>query len=242
MYTSENINSDSQIRDIPGTAAKERKITVCKGRKAPYACRGDVIYESLLHEAGRLKIPVTIEHGKCGCGGTCLHGPFLSIPHLGIFYHRVTEAHLSLVLTETMIKGKILFPILHLDPLQSIRRDLIWEKSTGCIMAMDNSFCMVQIADYLINFHADESCGKCTPCRIGINQLKNLVGRIVRWEGPEDAVLQMESLIWLAGQASYCAFAGKASHIIMSVLSGFTEEFEIHIKEKRCPAGICKIN
>jgi len=239
MSASTNIIADSRPEAGPNTSTREAKITVCKGRKAPYACGGDTIYEGLLYEANRLKIPVIIEPAKCGCSGTCQEGPFISLPHLGLFYHQVKEAHLPVILKETIREGKILFPLLHLNPLQSIRGDFIWEKAGGCIMAMDNSYCMVQAAEYLINFHADESCGKCTPCRIGINQLKDLIARIVRGEAPDDAVLQMESLIWLAGQASYCAFAGKASHIIHAVLSNFRDEFEIHIKEKRCPAGIC---
>ncbi|MDQ1330354.1 MAG: 4Fe-4S protein [Thermodesulfobacteriota bacterium] len=241
MSASANISSDSQIRAMPGTAGKEPRITVCKGRKAPHACGGDTIYEGLIFEARRLNIQVAIEPAKCGCSGTCLKGPYLSFPHLGLYYHQVKDAHIPFILKETILNGKILFPLLHIDPLQSIRGDLIWEKESGFIMAMDNSYCMVQTAEYLINFHADESCGKCTPCRLGINQLKDLIAKIVRGEAPEDAISQMESLIWLAGQASYCAFAGKASHIILSVLSNFREEFEIHIKEKRCLAGVCKI-
>jgi (2Fe-2S) ferredoxin len=241
MTESENITSDAQIRAMPHTGVGQHKITVCKGKQAQHSCGGDVIYEALLHEANRLKIPVNVEPAKCGCTGTCIEGPFISMPHLGLFYHKVQNTHVPFILKETLLKGKILFPLLHLNPLQSISGNLIWEKTSGCIMAMDNSGCMVKTAEYLINFHADESCGKCNPCRLGINQLKDLIACIVRGEAPEDAVLRMESLIWLAGQTAYCAFAGKASHIIHSVLSGFRDEFEIHIREKRCPAGICRI-
>lgn len=241
LSASTNIISDA----IPGTGRlvsdREPKITVCKGRKAPYGCPGDTVYEGLLYESNRMNIPVIIEPAKCGCGGSCVNGPFLSLPHTGLFYHKVKESHLPVILKETVLNGKILFPLLRLDPLQSIRGDLIWEKASGCIMAMDNSYCMVQMAEYLIKFHADESCGKCTPCRLGINQLKDLISRIVRGEAPDDAVLQMESLIWLAGQAAYCAFAGKVAHIILALLSHFRDEFEIHVKEKRCQAGICMI-
>lgn len=241
MSESAKTTPDAMTGVIPDTGVMRPKITVCKGRQAPYSCGGDDIYEALLYEANRLKIQVVIEQAKCGCSGECLEGPFISMPHLGLFYHKVKTAHIPFILKETIMQGKIIFPILHLNPLQSISGDLIWEKTTGCIMAMDNSCCMVKTAEYLINFHADESCGKCTPCRLGINQLKDLIAGVVRGEAPEDAVLKMESLIWLAGQSAYCAFAGKAAHIINSVLSGFRDEFEIHIKEKRCPSGICMI-
>ena len=241
MSASANITSGSQIRAMPGTAVKEPRITVCKGRKAPYACGGDTVYEGLLYEANRLNIPVIIEHAKCGCSGTCRKGPFLSLPHLGLFYHQVKEGHIPIILKETIQKGKILFPLLHLNPLQSIRGDLIWEKADGCIMTMEPSSCMVQIAEYLIKFHYNESCGKCVPCRLGIQKLTDIIEAISNGKAPEDAFLKMESLISLMTQAAYCAFAGKVSHVILAILSNFKEEFEIHIKEKRCPVRACKI-
>lgn len=241
MSASTNIASDSQIRAMPSAAVKEPRITVCKGRKAPYACGGDAIYEGLLYEAKRLNMPVIIEHAKCGCSGACRKGPFLSLPHLSLFYHQVKEGHIPIILKETIQKGKILFPLLHLNPLQSIRGDLIWEKASGCIMAMEPSSCMVQTAEYLIKFHYNESCGKCVPCRLGIQKLTDLIEAISNGKAPEDAVLKMESLISLMTQAAYCAFAGKVSHVILAILSNFKEEFEIHIKEKRCPVRACKI-
>jgi (2Fe-2S) ferredoxin len=241
MSASANITSDSQIRAMPGTAVKEPRITVCRGQKSSNICGGESIYQGLLSEAKRLNIPVIIEPAKCGCSGTCLKGPFLSLPHLGLFYHQVKEAHLPVILKETIRKGKILFPLLHLNPLQSIRGDLIWEKAGGCIMAMDNSYCMVQTAEYLIKFHYNESCGKCVPCRLGIQKLTDIIEAISNGKASEDAFLKMESLISLMTQAAYCAFAGKVSHVILAILSNFKEEFEIHIKEKRCPVRACKI-
>jgi (2Fe-2S) ferredoxin len=216
------------------------KITVCHNPKVK-TCGGENIYKGLIATAEQMNLPVIVEPAKCGCLGTCRDGAFLSFPDLDIFYHQVKVGHIEAILQETVKKGKIVFPLLRLNALQSIRADLIWEKATGCIMAMDPAICMVEIAEYLIKFHYDESCGKCVPCRLGIQRLADLVESIRYGQAPADTVARMESLIGLMKQAPYCSFAGKVSHIILSILSGFKAEFEAHIKEKCCPSGVCKI-
>lgn len=211
-------------------------ITVCKGRGAKKTCGGEAVYKALIAESQQLKIAVAVEPAKCGCQGNCQKGPFLSIPHLGLFYHKVKEGHVNAILTESIQKEKILFPLLRLNPLQSIRGDLIWEKESGTIMAMEPTSCMVQIAEYLIKFHYEESCGKCFPCRLGIQKIADLIEAIRLGTAKADAISELESLITLTTQAAYCAFAGKVSHIILAILSNFKDEFEFHIKEKHCPS------
>jgi hypothetical protein len=229
--------TEPQIQAVP---APLPRILVCTGSKKK--CGGEAVYKGLTTQAEQLDIPVNIGQAKCGCNGECRRGPFLSIPHLHIFYAGVRESHIPFILTETIQKGKLLFPLLYINPLQSLRSDLIWEKANGCIMSMDSSACMVQLAEYLIKFHADESCGKCFPCRLGIQKLTDLIVGITRGLGKAGDLEEANSLIELMKQAPYCAFAGKVSHIILAVLSHFKEEFETHIKEKRCPAGTCPMS
>ncbi len=217
------------------------RILVCRGRGPKPACGGEAVFKALSAEAERLNIPVSIEGAKCGCSGTCKAGVYLSFPELQIFYYQIQIAHATYILTETVQRGRILFPLLYLNPLQSFRRDLIWEKASGCIMTLSPETCMVEVAEYLIRFHYDESCGKCAPCRLGIQRLADLIEAIRRGKAPANAVAEMESLITLMKQAPYCSFAGKVSHIILSILANFKDEFEIHIKEKRCPAGVCQM-
>jgi len=216
------------------------KILVCNHPKAN-VCGAETIYKGLKDQAAQMKIPVVVEPAKCGCSGTCDNGAFLSFPYMGVFYHKVKEGHIPTILNETVKQGKIVFPLLRLNPLQAIRGDLIWERATGCIMTMDSSYCMVEVAEYLIKFHYDESCGKCVPCRLGVQKLADLTSAIRCGQAPANAVKEMETLINLMLQAPYCAFAGKVSHIVLSILSNFKDEFETHIKEKRCPSGACKI-
>jgi (2Fe-2S) ferredoxin len=222
-----------------GSAPKPR-ILVCSGSKKK--CGAEAVYKALSAQAEQLEIPVSIETAKCGCNGECRKGPFLSFPHLGLFYGGVKENHVPFVLSETIQKGKLLFPLLFNNALQSLRSDIIWDKANSCIMTMDTNVCMVQMAEYLIKFHADESCGKCFPCRLGIQKLTDVITGLTKGRGKSGDLEEMESLIGLMKQAPYCSFAGKVSHIILAVLSHFKGEFEAHIKEKKCPAGACPMS
>ncbi len=231
----------SQSQSVPGIAGNQPRITVCGVGKSLSTCPGESIYKGLIAESRRLDMPVVIEPAKCGCSGKCNNGPYVSLPHLGLFYYKVEEAHISKIIKETIGNKKILFPILYVNPLQTIRGDLIWDKVSGCIMTMEPSVCMVGVADYLVKFHANESCGKCVPCRLGIDRLMELISGVLNGKSPENAVKQIETMIRLADQAAYCAFAGKVSKMILAIISNFKNEFEIHIKEKRCQTGACRI-
>jgi (2Fe-2S) ferredoxin len=224
------------------SSAPKPRILVCSGSGSKKKCGGEAVFKALTAQTEKQEIAVSIEPAKCGCNGECRKGPFLSFPHLGLFYGGVKESHVPYILSETIQKGKLLFPLLYNNPLQSLRSDLIWEKANGCIMTMDSNVCMVQMAEYLITFHAGESCGKCFPCRLGIQKLTDLITGLTRGRGKAGDLEEMEALIALMKQAPYCSFAGKVSHIILAVLSHFKEEFVAHVKEKRCPVGACSMS
>ncbi|MBU1055538.1 MAG: hypothetical protein KKC46_17195 [Proteobacteria bacterium] len=230
-----------QAHEMPGIAGNQPRITVCGVGNSASSCGGGAIYKGLIAESKRLNIPVVIEPAKYGCSGKCNNGTYISLPHLGLFYHKVKEAHIPIIIKETIGNNKILFPILYVNPLQSIREDLIWDKTSCCIMTMNPSVCMVEIAEYLIKFHANESCGKCVPCRLGIQRLIELISGVANGKAPDNAVVQMETMIQLTDQAAYCDFAGKVSKIIMAIVSNFKDEFEKHIKEKKCRFGVCSL-
>lgn len=229
-----------QSQDISGIVDNNPRITVCGVGKSLNTCGGEAIYKGLISESKRQNIPVIVEPAKCGCSGKCNNGPYISLPHRGLFYYKVKEAHVPVIIRETIGNKKILFPILYLSALQTINTDLIWDKVSSCIMTMEPSVCMVKVAEYLIKFHANESCGKCVPCRLGIQRLIELISGVANGKAPKDAVAQMETMIQLTDQAAYCAFAGKVSKIILAIISNFKSEFETHIKDKSCSIGICK--
>ena len=134
------------------TPFEKPHLTVCGGHQPELPCGSFALYAGLKKEAERLQFPLQLETAKIGCRGTCRKGPFVSLPRLGLFYQQVQTGHVPYILKDTLLEGRILFPILRLDPLQSIRSDLIWEKESECIMTLDSSTCMVQMARYLIQF------------------------------------------------------------------------------------------
>ncbi len=111
---------------------------------------------------------------------------------------------------------------------------------SGGMIVMDEDNCMVDIAKYFTNFLKDESCGKCTPCREGLIQMSEILERITKGEGKEGDIELLEELGWVMRECSLCALGTSAPNPVLSTINFFREEYEAHIKEKRCPAKVCK--
>ena len=111
---------------------------------------------------------------------------------------------------------------------------------SGGMIVMDESTCMVDVARYFLNFLREESCGKCTPCREGIARSLEILDRICAGEGqPEDIALLGELGELLEG-FSLCALGKTAANPVLSTIRYFRDEYEAHIHDHRCPAGVCK--
>ncbi len=111
---------------------------------------------------------------------------------------------------------------------------------SGGMIVMDEDTCMVDVARYFIDFLTDESCGKCTPCREGLRQMLRILTNITRGRGREGDIELLEVLSETAIEASLCALGKSAPNPFLSTLRYFRDEYEAHIKEKRCPALSCK--
>jgi NADH:ubiquinone oxidoreductase subunit F (NADH-binding)/Pyruvate/2-oxoacid:ferredoxin oxidoreductase delta subunit len=111
---------------------------------------------------------------------------------------------------------------------------------SGGMIVMDQNTCMVDVARYFLNFLRDESCGKCTACREGLDAMYRIVSDICEGKGAEEQVPLLEELGEAVRDASMCALGGTAPNPLMSTLRYFREEYEAHIRERRCPAGVCK--
>jgi NADH-quinone oxidoreductase subunit F len=111
---------------------------------------------------------------------------------------------------------------------------------SGGMIVMDENNCMVDIAKYFTNFLKDESCGKCTPCREGLTQLYAVLEDITAGKGQPEDLGFLEDLAWTISNGSLCQLGATASNPVLSTLQFFREEYEAHIKDKRCPAGVCK--
>ena len=111
---------------------------------------------------------------------------------------------------------------------------------SGGMIAMDEDTCMVDVARYFIAFLTDESCGKCVPCREGLRQMHRILTNITQGKGKEGDIELLEELAETAVEASLCALGKSAPNPFLSTLKYFREEYEAHIREKRCPSLSCK--
>jgi len=111
---------------------------------------------------------------------------------------------------------------------------------SGGMIVMDQDTCMVNIARYFLSFLKDESCGKCTPCREGISQMLHILDRITHGEGETGDLEKLESLAELLTETALCALGKTAANPILSTIRYFRAEFEEHIRDRHCPAKVCR--
>ena len=111
---------------------------------------------------------------------------------------------------------------------------------SGGLIIMDEDTCMVDIARYFLDFTVDESCGKCVPCRIGTKRIYELLEKITSGNGEMEDLDKLESLCNHVKTASLCALGQSAPNPILSTIGYFRNEYEEHIKDKKCSAGVCK--
>jgi len=111
---------------------------------------------------------------------------------------------------------------------------------SGGLIVMDERTCMVDVARYFLAFLADESCGKCTPCREGVDQMHQILTRITEGKGREGDIERLEELAAYVKGSSLCMLGGTAPNPVLSTLRYFRDEYEAHIRDRKCPAGVCK--
>jgi NADP-reducing hydrogenase subunit HndC len=111
---------------------------------------------------------------------------------------------------------------------------------SGGLIVLDDSNCMVDIALFFLDFTVEESCGKCTPCRVGTKRLYEILERISRGQGEPEDINRIKELGQHIKASSLCGLGQTAPNPALSTLEFFRDEYEAHIREKRCPAGVCK--
>lgn len=111
---------------------------------------------------------------------------------------------------------------------------------SGGMIVLDEDDCMVNVAKYFLNFTRDESCGKCVPCRIGTKRLLEILDRITKGLGKEGDIELLETLSADIKSASLCGLGQTAPNPVLSTIKYFREEYEAHIKDKKCPAKACR--
>ena len=111
---------------------------------------------------------------------------------------------------------------------------------SGGMIVMDEDNCMVNIAKFFLEFTVDESCGKCPPCRIGTRRMLEILDRITHGKGEDGDIEKLEKLAKNIKASALCGLGQTAPNPVLSTLRYFRDEYEAHIYEKRCPAGVCK--
>jgi NAD-dependent dihydropyrimidine dehydrogenase PreA subunit len=108
------------------------------------------------------------------------------------------------------------------------------------MVVMDNKTCMVDVAKYFLTFLQEESCGKCVPCRVGVDRMLEIVTDITEGRGRPEQLDLLKELSETVAEASLCALGKTAPNPVMSTLKYFRVEYDAHIYEGRCPAGVCR--
>ena len=111
---------------------------------------------------------------------------------------------------------------------------------SGGIVVMDENTCMVDVAKYFLTFLQDESCGKCVPCRLGIDRMLEIVTGITEGRGKPEDIDLLEDLAWTVSETSLCALGKTAANPVLSTLRYFRDEYDVHIHQQKCPAGVCQ--
>lgn len=111
---------------------------------------------------------------------------------------------------------------------------------SGGMIVMDDTTCMVDIARYFTEFLTEESCGKCAACRMGLDNLKEILERICAGNGTPEDIPAMKKLFAILDEGSLCGLGKSAANPVRSTLTHFQDEYEAHILHKKCPAGVCR--
>lgn len=111
---------------------------------------------------------------------------------------------------------------------------------SGGLIVMDEDNCMVDIAKFFLEFTVDESCGKCTPCRIGTKRLYEMLDKITKGQGTLEDLDKMEELCYYIKENALCGLGQTAPNPVLSTLRYFKDEYIAHVVDKKCPAGVCK--
>jgi NADP-reducing hydrogenase subunit HndC len=111
---------------------------------------------------------------------------------------------------------------------------------SGGMIVMDQGTCMVDMAKYFLDFLMDESCGKCVPCRLGVERMHEMLDDFSKGRGTIEELDELESLALAVKDGAFCALGGTAPNPVLSTIRHFRHEYEAHILKKRCPAKVCK--
>jgi (2Fe-2S) ferredoxin len=202
-------------------------LTLCSASGA-CKCGCDEVRQVLERELLSRRLELHIGRMKVGCNGDCPFGVLLGFPQRGFFYRDVTPEMTKEIVRETLEKGQIIFDLLYIDPLKATSGKFLYDKS-GFIATIDDSYDMVEVARYFLEFEEGVSCGKCVPCRVGSVELKETLDRIIDGRGQPDDLQRLELLCRALQDAPYCDFGRTTSNPVVTILKHFRSEFQAYL-------------
>lgn len=242
---------DSSVPEASRKATQEKPATFCDPQsslpcltvcvpKPGCSCGCEDIRTALAEELAKAGMDIPIGSAKVGCAGSCGAGPFIGFPQKSFFYLGVRPDRVREIVAETIVRGRVLLDLISINPDRSYRPDIYYENKTGFIATIHDKICMVEVAKYFLDFEENVSCGKCTPCRLGMKRMHESIHKIVTGSGTEDDLGQIRELCQAMIEIPNCEFAMTSSRPVLSAITYFEDEFKAHIEQKECPAGVCK--
>ncbi len=206
-------------------------LMVCTGTDCVSARGFEVLneFKKILKEKNLDKDYIAI---GTGCNDFCAVGPIVVVQPEGIFYQKVQPEDAAEIVESHLEEGKVVERLLYSDSVS--------ESVNKTTAEMDDRTCMVDVARHFVDFLVDDCCGKCTPCREGLFALHSILERICSGEGQEGDIELMEEISRTIIDTSLCQWGRSAPDPVLSTIRYFREDYEEHIKEKRCRAGVCK--
>ncbi len=182
-------------------------------------------------EADQRGLELTLETTITVCGGVCSKGPWLGIPAKGLFCAGLRAQQTPLLFEETLLNNRMIFKHLYLNPTKVIDSRVVWEPADGLIVAMEPQMCLVDVVAYLFWFNAAQSCGKCTPCRLGVPQVARLLNSLRLGSAGGGEVDSLEEIAAHMEHSAFCEFAGKVTEPLRVALASLRYEFQRHLEE-----------
>jgi (2Fe-2S) ferredoxin len=168
------------------------------------------------------------------CGGACRGGPYLGLRDMGMFYAGLRPTEAAEVVGETVLAGRLIFPRLHLEPYTVTDSRLIYQREDRVMVLLEPGMCLVGATAYLLDFHGRESCGKCVPCRLGVQRMWRLLESLESGNASPRDLEELATVARIMSQASYCEFGPKVAAPVLLLWEQGRELLEAHLQDG-CP-------
>jgi hypothetical protein len=215
-------------------------LTICTH---PRCQKAFALKTALRNEAQALEIDLTLSDAPTLCRGDCPKGPYVGLPGLGLFYGNIPLRQAAELINETCLYGRLLFQRLLISPRKVTDNRVLYMRQQGVLVLLEKDRCPLAAAAYLFRFNAAESCGKCTPCRLGVPAVERIIRRLETGGADEQDLKQLRSLLHTMARDAYCEFAEKATAPLRLVLEISPQHLERHLSTG-CPnagAGLAQL-